>query len=452
MSNTLVKDKSFYLNLLTLTFPIVLQQLLRISVNTINSILLGSIDQLQMSAVSQADQVFFIFYTVCNGFAVGTCVLVAQYWGRKNTEAIRTILAISLRAITVFGLVVSALVMLFPSFFMRIYSSDPELIELGAGYLRLVALMYAPCGISVMLFGACRGVEQVRIILVTNILSYSVNIALDYCLLFGRFGFPKLGITGIAIGTIIARFVELVFCSVFVLKFEQRIHFRLPDLARRDKQLSRDFVRVASPIVAHEIIWSLGTSAGSMITGQMGTAPVAGYNVTVVLYDLCASIGNGFLNASSVVIGKTIGSGDREKVKRQARTILLMGLCMGFVLGGITLAARTPFLSLYNLEPDAVGYARQFMTVIACIWPFSMLEYVGMIAILRAGGDGKTGFYTDIVAMWLTTIPMAAVAAFWLGWPPVVVVAIIKTTIIIEATVGVIRVLSMKWIKDLTRG
>ena len=129
-----------------------------------------------------------------------------------------------------------------------------------------------------------------------------------------------------------------------------------------------------------------------------------------------------------------------------------MGLCMGFVLGGITLAARTPFLSLYNLEPDAVGYARQFMTVIACIWPFSMLEYVGMIAILRAGGDGKTGFYTDIVAMWLTTIPMAAVAAFWLGWPPVVVVAIIKTTIIIEATVGVIRVLSMKWIKDLTRG
>ena len=114
MSNTLVKDKSFYLNLLTLTFPIVLQQLLRISVNTINSILLGSIDQLQMSAVSQADQVFFIFYTVCNGFAVGTCVLVAQYWGRKNTEAIRTILAISLRAITVFGLAVSALVMLFP--------------------------------------------------------------------------------------------------------------------------------------------------------------------------------------------------------------------------------------------------------------------------------------------------------------------------------------------------
>lgn len=120
------------------------------------------------------------------------------------------------------------------------------------------------------------------------------------------------------------------------------------------------------------------------------------------------------------------------------------------MLGAVTIPLRGPFLSLYNLEPDAVGYARQFMMVIALIWPFSMLEMVGMIAILRAGGDGKTGFYTDIVAMWLTTIPLAWLAAFVLKWPAVAVVAIIKTTIIIEAIVGIIRVLSMRWIKDLT--
>ena len=157
MNAVLVRDKNFYRNLLALTFPIMLQQLLRISVDTVNSILLGSIDQLQMSAVSQANQVFFIFYTICNGFAVGTCVLVAQYWGRKNVEAIRTILAISLRAIAIFGVIVSVLVIAFPTAFMRIYSSDPALIELGAGYLRLVALMYTPCAISVMIFGAGRG-------------------------------------------------------------------------------------------------------------------------------------------------------------------------------------------------------------------------------------------------------------------------------------------------------
>lgn len=195
----------------------------------------------------------------------------------------------------------------------------------------------------------------------------------------------------------------------------------------------------------------MGTSTGSMITGQLGTSVVAGYNVMMVLYNLCASVGNGYLNACSVVIAKTIGGGDREKVKRQAKTMLIVGLGIGLILGGVTLAARGPFLSLYNLEPDAVAYARQFMAVIAVIWPFSLLEMTGMIGILRAGGDGKTGFYSDIVIMWMVCIPLAALAAFVLEAPAAAVVAIIKTTIALEAVVGIIRVLSMRWIRDLTQ-
>ena len=118
-----------------------------------------------------------------------------------------------------------------------------------------------------------------------------------------------------------------------------------------------------------------------MITGQLGTSVVAGYNVTVVLYDLNASVGNGFLNACSVVIGKTIGSGDRDKVKQQARTILLMGLGIGLVLGAVTNRLRGPFLSLYNLSPTRWAMPASSAMVIALIWPFSMLEMVGMIAI-----------------------------------------------------------------------
>ena len=131
--------------------------------------------------------------------------------------------------------------------------------------------------------------------------------------------------------------------------------------------MGRDLFQVGAPIVAHEMIWSLGTSTGSMITGQLGTSVVAGYNVSMVLYNLCASVGNGYLNACSVVMSKTIGMGHRDAVKRQARSMLLVGAGIGAGLGCITLLARTPFLSLYNLEPDAVAYARQFMVVIACI-------------------------------------------------------------------------------------
>lgn len=447
----LIRDRRLYANIFALAFPIMLQQLLRVSVDTVNSILLGSIDQLQMSAVSQADQVFFIYYTVCNGLAVGCCVLVAQYWGRRDVESIRTVLATGLRTSAVFGIIATALVMAFPTLFMRLYSSDDALIALGAGYLRLAALTYLPCALSVMIFAGCRGVERVKVVLVTNIVSYSVNILLNYCLLYGRFGLPELGITGIAVGAVTARLVELAICGTYLLRMEKRIAFKPADLARRDRQLSRDILKVSGPIVAHEMIWSMGTSTGSMITGQLGTSVVAGYNVMMVLYNLCASVGNGYLNACSVVIAKTIGGGDREKVKRQAKTMLVVGLGIGLILGGVTLVARGPFLSLYNLEPDAVAYARQFMAVIAVIWPFSLLEMTGMIGILRAGGDGKTGFYSDIVIMWMVCIPLAALAAFVLEAPAAAVVAIIKTTIALEAVVGIIRVLSMRWIRDLTQ-
>ena len=131
--------------------------------------------------------------------------------------------------------------------------------------------------------------------------------------------------------------------------------------------------------------------------------------------------------------------------------MLSLGVAIGLCLGGGTLLARTPFLSLYNLEPDAVAYARQFMGVIAFIWPFSLLEMVGMVGILRAGGDGKTGFYSDIVIMWMLCIPLAALAAFVWKAPPVAVVAILKSIIALEAIVGILRILSMRWIRDLTR-
>lgn len=446
-----VRDRGLYGSIFTLAFPIILQQLLRLSVDTVNSILLGSIDQLQMTAVTQADQVFFIYYTVCNGFAVGCCVLIAQYWGRRDLEAIRTILSSALRAICLFGLVFTALVMAAPQAVMRIYLKDPEVLALSASYLRKVAVMYLPCALSVMIFAACRGVEKVRIVLAANLVSYSVNIGLDYCLLYGRFGFPRLGVTGIAVGTVTARFLELLICGCYLFKLEKRINFRFSDLKRQDKALRRDLFRVSAPIVAHEMIWSLGTSTGSMITGQLGTSVVAGYNVSMVLYNLCASVGNGYLNACNVMISKTIGMGRLEDVKQRAKRMLWLGAAIGVGLGFLTLLVRTLFLSLYKLEPEAVLYARQFLLVIALIWPFSLLEMTGMIGILRAGGDGKTGFYSDIVIMWMLCIPLASAAAFLWELPPVIVVAILKAIIALEAVVGILRVLSMRWIRDLTR-
>lgn len=446
-----MKDPAFFRHVLRLSIPLILQQLLRISVDTVNSILLGRIDQIQMSAVAQANQVFFVFFTVLTGLSVGTSVLVSQYWGKKDRDSISVIVAHALRIAFALGLTVSVCIIAFPRAFMRIYASDPMILSIGSGYLRLTAFMYAVCGVSVTLFGASRGVEQVRLIVITNLISYSVNILLDWILIYGLFGLPRLGVTGIAIGTIVARYVEF-FAAAFLFLRKKEIPFSAEDLRRSDPELRTSLIKVSLPIVAHEMVWSLGTSSGAMITGQLGASAVAGYNVTSVLYDICASFGNGFSGACSVVLGMTLGTGNREKAKQEASTIILMGLGMGIVLGIFTFAVKDLFLGLYSLDADAVMYARQFMNIIAAVWPFSLLEMVGMIAILRAGGDGKTGFYADIVIMWMICIPLAWTAAFRLGAEPWVVVAIIKSIIVLEAIVGIIRVYQYRWLRNLTRG
>lgn len=442
-------DKNFYRQLAALSIPIFLQQLLRISVDTVNSLMLGSIDQLQMSAISQANQVFFIYYTVCSGLSVGCAVLVAQFWGKKDVNVIPSIIAHALRLVAVIGLIVSMAVHFFPETFMRIYSSDPDIIRIGAGYLHKVSLMYLACGLSVIIFAASRGVEQVRIVLITNIISYSINILLDYVLLFGKLGFPQLGVDGVAYGTIAARYVEFAVCLTCFIA-NKHIPFRISDIGRVSPNIRRALLKISAPIVAHEIVWSLGTSSGAMITGQLGKTVVAGYNVTTVLYDLCATVGNGFSSACSVVMGMTLGRGDLEEAKHQANSILLLALCFGLTLGVITFSVKDTFISLYALSDASRSYARQFMTVISIIWPFSLLEMVGMIAILRSGGEGKVGFYTDIVVMWMICIPLAALLAFRLHGEPWMIVTAIKAIIVLESVTGIINVYRYRWLRNLT--
>ena len=449
MESRLSKDKEFYLLLWRLSIPLFFQQLLRISVSTLNSIMLGRVDALQMAAAAQADQVFFIYYTACSGLSYGASVLVSQYWGKKDTEAIRTISAIAIRIMAIAGSIFALCVWLFPAAFMRLYSADASLIAYGKSYLRIVSLMYPLCGISVMIFALSRSVEQVKIALFSNIVSYSANILLNYFLVYGKAGFPAMGISGVAIGTVCARVLEVLIAGSFFLK-DEAIPFALEDINRSDSALRKSLLVTTAAILGHELVWALGTSSGSMILGQLGSDAVAGYHITTVLYDLFGTVGIGFSSACSVAIGMTLGKGEKEEAIRQSRSILLIAAVLGVLCGVGTWIVRQPFIHIYALSLEAQSYASQFMGVIALIWPFSCLEMVTMVAILRAGGDGKIGFYTDIVVMWCLCIPLAALAAFVWHLKPLIVVTIVKFIIVLEAIVGIIRVYSNKWVRDLT--
>ena len=445
-----VKEWRFYKKILFLSAPIILQQILRVMVDLCDSMMLSRVGEIEMAAVTQAQQLFFIFYTIVGGMSVSACVLISQYWGRRDLDKIKDLYAIGIRANFCFAFFILFLFCFFSKGIMSFYSTKGEVLNLSSSFLRVSSFSYPLCAMSVMIFACFRGIEVTSISFYVNLISYPLNILLNYILIFGKGIFPKLGIYGSAVGTLTARLIELLILLIFLLVIDKKITFRFTDFFRRNKKLSGDFRKVAMPIVAHEIIWSVGTTAGSSITGRLDVLVVAGYNIANIFYQCMGCFMNGILHACSVTIGNTIGSGaDRGRIKKEAYNILLIGFLGGLFLGSLTFLLQNQFLALFPLSEITRNYAKGFILILALIWPFSGVEMTGMIAVLRAGGDGKTGFISDIFTMWLITIPLASIAAFWLHLSPFIVVSIVKLNIVLEATVGFIRVLSMKWIKKI---
>ena len=447
----LVREKSFYRHVAVLMVPLILQMLLSISVDTLSTMMLGTVSQVNMTIVTQANQVSWIVRVIMIGFSGGTAVLAAQYWGVRNKEKLQTIVSVSLRFMLIFSLVIVALVLCFAPQIMRVYSSDDYIVRVGGEYLRTVAFSYVAVGILNSLYAACRSVEKVQIIFCNNLVTYAINLLLNYGLLFGKLGLPELGIEGVAIGAVAARTLEMLIIFAYMIRFEDRIGFRLRHLKKRDRQMTKDYIKAGLPIVLHEMIWSVGTSSGNMITGQLGTSVVAGYDVMATFYSIISAVGEGFQYVVSILTGNAIGAGDKKQVRRQSHSFILIGLGLGILAGLGTLAFRSAFIGIYALDAEAAAYANTFLLIIAAVCPLSFLEMTCMIGILRAGGDGKTGLYSDIVIMWLLCIPAAALAAFQLHLDPVIVVLIVKMTMVLEGTVGTLRVLSMRWVHNFVR-
>ncbi len=448
----LIRDRGFYSAFWMVALPLTFQQLLLISVDALNTLMLGQFSEIQMTAVSQASQVFFIFSVICYGFAAACCIMVSQYYGKGDYNSIKMIVATTLRFNALFGLIVGAAVFAFPSEIMHFYSKDPQVIAQGAVYLRIVSLMYTPFAISTSLFYASRGVAETKIVIVSNIITYGINILLNYIFIFGFLGCPKLGVQGAAIGTVAARFIELITMCVYMLRIEKRIRFRLGDLLRKNKLLLKDYMVTLRPVLGHELVWSFGMTMPQVLMGQLGVSASAAFNTIYVYFELMIAVMNGMSGAATVVIGKAVGEGRLDHVKNEAYTLLLMATGIGIV-GAICMAAGfRSFLGLYHsLSPTTVSYAKHMVPVMTAVTFFSAWEIIGLVGILRGGGDAKTGFLTDCVAMWLIAIPLGALATFYFGLSPILVIALLKVDMPIKATVGFIRVLRMHWVRNVTR-
>lgn len=446
----LTKDKSFYRSFLLLAFTLMMEQAVVLSVNLSDNIMLGGYSETALSGVAAVNQIQFVLQQLVFGVSNGIVVLGSQYWGQKKTEPIRRLIAAGFWCAAVIIALLFFYVSFFPHFAVGMFTDDEAIIEQGVAYLGIIRFSYPFFAVTTVFLGGLRTVEKVRISLDVSLVALVVNCSINYMLIFGRCGFPRMGARGAAVGTLIARMVECAVVTVYLLRRDKLLRFHLRDLLRVDRALFRGYLRVSLPILFSSLLWGCNTALQTVILGHMSSSAIAAHSIssTVFLFLKAASVGSA--SAAAVLIGKTVGSGDRKKVREYTRTLQVLFVGIGLVMGGILYGVRGPLLGLYALSPETHRLAGRFMAVESTVLVFMSYEMCVNTGVICGGGDTRFVMLLDLVAVWCVEVPLSLAAAFVWKLSPVLVLIFLNCDQYLKCIPAAIYCNSYRWIRTLT--
>ncbi|HNX15415.1 MAG TPA: MATE family efflux transporter [Oscillospiraceae bacterium] len=452
----LVKSKSFYRNMLLIAVPIALQNLISFATGMMDTIMLGLAKngETMLSAAALGGQPMFILYVFGFGMSGGATVLVAQYWGKRNMESIRRIFAMMIKFAAGISFVSAALSLSIPRQIMRLYSDNPEIVEMGSQYLFIMGFACITYGISTMLICLFRAVETVKVSVGINLISFALNVFLNWVLIFGNLGAPALGVRGAAIATVIARLSEFLVIVLYLFFFDKKLGFKLRDLGLFDKQLAKDLVHYGTPVLLNEGLWAIGISVQASIMGHIDYAkgdPVAANSIASMLQQLACLVIFGIANAAAVITGRTIGEDDHKKAREQATTFRLISYGIGAASFALIFFIRDPAVGFYNIDEATKVLARQMITVISVITFFVSIVGICLVGILRGGGDTRFCMFLEIGSLWFLSVPLGYLAAAVLRLPVPFVLAAMKLDEPTKAAACIFRVRGGKWLRSVTR-
>ena len=451
-----IKEKSFYRMLMAVALPIALQNLVVLANSMMDTIMLGLADDtgILLSASSLAGQPLFLLQLFVFGLSSAGSVLTAQYWGKKDMASIRKIISIVLKIAVLVGAIVSVLVVMFPENAMRLYSDNEQRIQTGAKYLSIMGWGYVAFAFAQSLICSIRSVELVGISFVTNLISFAINVFLNWVLIFGNLGFPPLGIEGAAIASLVARIVEALVIGVYIFAIDKRIGFRFRHLFSFDKTLSKDLMKNGLPVLLNELMWGLGISVQASVLGHIDYSegdPVAANSIMSIVQQLATVFVFGISNAAAVIIGKSIGQNEGAKTITKARTLQLLSVLAGLMCFVLIMLIKAPIISIYSLSAETKELADQMITVIAFITIFVSTSSMMIMGTLRGAGDTKFCLWAEMGCLWGVATPLSALLGLVLKIPVPLVLIGMKLDEPLKTLLCFIRMRGSKWVRAVAR-
>lgn len=445
-----MKD-DFYKRVLVLVLPMALQNLINVGVSATDVIMLGRVGEKVLSGCSLGGQIFWILSLFLFGSTSGASVLIAQYWGKKDITAIEKIMGIVVRLTVTMGILFMLAALFLPNQIMSLYTNDAEIIEQAVLYIRIVAFTYPISAFTMAYLNMLKSIERVAISTTIYGTSLIMNIIVNAVLIFGLLGFPKMGIQGAAVGTLIARLTELMILLFYIRRFKPEVKLKRKYLFHVDEVLWKDFLYYASPVILNEVLWGAGYSANTAIVGHLGSSVVAANSVAQVTRQLSMVVGFGIASATAIMIGKAIGEGKKDVAEVYGKRFTILGLLCGVGGAVIIILLRPVIIWGMGFEGESARYLSFFLYMMSGYAIGQSLNSTWVVGIFRSGGDTRFGMILDMTTMWCGSILFSALAAFVFRFPIPVVYVILLSDEFIKVPFCLWRYRSKVWLKDVTR-
>lgn len=451
----LLKDKGFWKTLIKLSVPVALQNLLTSSFTLADTLLVSSLGTVALSSVGMIGQWAWLMNMILVGFCSGTTLFVSQYWGIKDMKKIRHMSGISIIFALMLAVIFTVVSIAFPTNVVRLFNSDAEVIQTGCAYLKIVAFSYIPIALTNILAAVLRSVENVKLPMYSSAAVTFLNIFLDYAMIFGKFGFAKMGVKGAALATTISAWTG--FLVIVIISFVQKNI--LSKQSREFFAFSKDelklYVKKSSPVVLNEGMWGAGTFVFNIIFGNMGYEYFSALTIVRSFENIAFVIFIGICSAASVMLGKSIGKGNIERGLTDAKRFMIVVPTLAVAVAVLIAVFRHPLVSIFNMGNNvselALTTAGVLMAIYAVAFPLRILSYLVIVAVFRSGGDTVTGAMYELTILWALSIPATLISVYVFHVPFAVAFAIMYIFEDIPKSILCIRFyVSKKWIKPVT--
>ena len=442
--------KNFYRNFLKLCSMLVLQNVVTLSVNLADNIMLGAFSETALSGVTTVNQVQFVFQQLIMALGDGLVIFGSQYWGKKETKPVRKISAWAMCTGIFIALILFILASFFPRQLLGLFTSDQTIIEAGLSYLAIIRFTYFFFVVTQILLATLRCVEIAGIAFGLSVMTLIINCSINWILIYGHFGAPRMGAAGAAVGTLTARIAEICVLITYISKKQSWIGIRIQDYLQADWKFGRKYYKVVCPLLVIQGLWGVNTALQTAILGHMTAAAIAANSAASNLFLMVKSAAVGAASAASVTMGKTIGSGDLKLAKLYSKKLQKLFVVMGIICGVLLFFIRIPVLSLYQLSPETREMANTFLMILSVVMVGMSYQMPTNGGIIRGSGSIAYSMKVDLISTWAIVIPLSMFMAFVVKASPAIVVCCLNADQIFKCVPAFLKCNYGHWIKTMT--